>query len=148
MSEVLERRLITIFESVMMLKHHMKEFMVPPPTGYQRPWLHGKGEYPTQRFMEALLRILFRTNPDENRFVDYDLTNAETILIYDGMAADKVKMVASSIFEQLVDVVADNIPHLSFGHDYVVNYTFTNEFDVLISMELPKPTHRQKRASF
>lgn len=91
--------------------------------------------YNTSPFMEELYRVIFSTpTPDAEARIDYDLIQAEGILIKDGMHHRVVKDLTTRVFNQCIDTLSELIPHVAFNPQMEVLCEKHGEWDILVTV--------------
>lgn len=89
-------------------------------------------DYPVKLYMELLCQAIFNTPASRHGGADYDVLQAEKLLIKDGMQPQKVAECTRRVFEMCVDILGNNFPMLSFMEETKVDFQMVNEFDLLV----------------
>jgi hypothetical protein len=122
---VAERKyLLTIIEPVTFVKETMR-FNARPPIM----------DYKTIRFMTALLNAIFYAPTDDNRAVNYDYSEAEGILVEDGLGRLEATALTQRVMDELIDMIGEQLPYLAFNSSQKVHYLIQQEFDLLVAIE-------------
>lgn len=113
---------LTMFESVMYVKDAMQPYVN-----------RGFPEVDTDEFMALLLRTIFDAPSEEDRTVPYDYEPAVRMLVVGGLSMELAKVVTKRVLEQLIDMLATHLPHLTFAPGNNATFEIHYGFDLLVT---------------
>lgn len=130
---------ISLMEPAMLAKQYMRDHHRYTSEDFQRDGmlLIKALDYPAKLFMELLGQAIFNTPSSRHGGADYDLEQAEKLLIKDGMKPSVVQECVQRVFEMCVDLLATSFPSLVFMEEDKVEFQMLNEFDLVLTLSVP-----------
>ena len=125
---------VSLMEPVMLVKAYMRANYATNPAEFLKDGvsLLKVMDYPSKLYMNLLCQAIFNTPSSHRGGADYELEQAEKLLIKDGMKHHVVKEVTQRVFEMCVDILAVNFPSLTFMDEQIVDFEMINEFDLRV----------------
>lgn len=130
---------VSLMEPAMLAKQYMRENYRFTPEDFQKDGmlLVKALDYPVKLYMELLCQAIFNTPPSRRGGADYELEQAEKLLIKDGMKPHVVQECVQRSFEMCVDLLATSFPSLVFMEEDKVEFQMLNDFDLVLTLSVP-----------
>lgn len=132
---------VSILEPVMLAKEYMRQHSRYTRDDFQKNsnLLLNMLDYNTQAFTSMICQSIFNT-PNDVSSPDKDLSEAEKILVWDGMKHEYVTECTRRVFELIFDSLSSSIPEFLYMDEQNVEFQVLSEVDLRLTLLVDEST--------